>query len=147
MTRLAKGRRLVARTPDFPERVSALYHDAVDSLRFYKQQQWNVTNYCLLVYAAVFFLRSQEFLKTCTLLVIVTVAWISSWAVLSQLECSIVWVRDRVDMLHSRYFTEDERSLLKLNPKHRWSDHLVFGLLMLVSFIGAAILWLAIWSA
>jgi hypothetical protein len=144
----------VAQTDEFPSHLGSLYQDAVDSLRFYKQQQWNVTNYSLLIYAAVYFLGSAHdpsFLKTCMgkaiLSVIVTVAWIASWVVLSQLESSIVWVRDRVDTLHEHYFTKDERSLLELNPKHRWTDHLVFGLLMLVSVIGAAILWLAIWRA
>jgi hypothetical protein len=35
----------------FPSHVQALYQDAVDNLRFAKQQQWNVTNYAALVYA------------------------------------------------------------------------------------------------
>lgn len=39
----------------FPRHVQALYQDAVDNLRFAKQQQWNVTNYAALVYAALFF--------------------------------------------------------------------------------------------
>ena len=54
-----------ANRPIIPDQILAIYQDAVDNLRFVKQQQWRVTNYALLVYAAVYFLRDQEPMDTC----------------------------------------------------------------------------------
>ena len=41
-----------------PKHIEMLYQDAVDNVRFAKQQQWSVTYYALLVYAAVFILKN-----------------------------------------------------------------------------------------
>jgi hypothetical protein len=42
-----------------PNHVAALYQDAIDNIRFLKRQQWAVTNYALLVYAAIYVLRKD----------------------------------------------------------------------------------------
>ena len=136
----------MARTGDFPDRVSALYHDAVESLRFYKQQQWSVTNYALLIYAAIFVLRSETILRTCEakaiLVLLVILTWLASAGVVSQLERRIRSVRRRVDKLHWGYFTPGEISALGLEPsppQRNYWQHSIFVLLILVSTVGAVV--------
>ena len=140
---------LVARTPGFPERISALYHDAVESLRFFKRQQWTVTNYVLAIYAAVFVLRSETFLTTCKgkalLIGLGVITWLANIFVLCQLEENIIRDRNRTDRLHEDYFSPEEISRLELNPSNSWRDHLILYLLIVVSSIGCAISCLTVW--
>ena len=37
---------------EMPDKITTLWQDAVDNIRFFKQQQWRVTNYAALIYAA-----------------------------------------------------------------------------------------------
>jgi hypothetical protein len=141
---------IVGRGDDFPSRINALYGDAVQSLRFFKQQQWSVTNYALAVYAAVYFLRSLTFLQTSAakalLLVLVCITWFASVLVLGQLEKSIMRDRRRIDRIHLSYFSASEISRLELESPNAArsaivrSEHLIFWLLVLVSSAGAAML-------
>jgi hypothetical protein len=36
-----------------PKRIGLVYQDAVDNIRFFKSQQWTVTNYAFVAYAAL----------------------------------------------------------------------------------------------
>ena len=38
---------------DMPKRIEVIFQDATHNLRFFKQQQWTVTNYALAAYAAL----------------------------------------------------------------------------------------------
>jgi hypothetical protein len=40
--------------PDMPRRVEAIYKDAVENIRFVKRQQWVITNYSILILAAIY---------------------------------------------------------------------------------------------
>lgn len=133
------------RRDNFPKRVSALYQDAVENLRFFKRQQWGVTNYALLIYAAVYFLRCEPFppLKA-LLLIVVILTGVASIAVLAQLEGSILWARRRVDRIHVDYFTDPERADLKLEPKAGLLDPFIVILLAFVCGMGAIIIVLLV---
>src|SRR5262245_11375429 len=39
---------------EMPKRMEVIYQDATHNIRFFKQQQWTVTNYALAGYAALF---------------------------------------------------------------------------------------------
>src|SRR5262249_55738103 len=100
-----------------------LYHDNVESLRFYKQQQWKVTNYALLIYGVILFLQRAA-VPTPLLIALAFFTWLTNIFVLGHLEKSIMRVRWRIDLLHGRYFTPYEVSEfdLETSSKRRWYD-------------------------
>lgn len=129
-------------TNNFPPRLQVFYQDCADNIRFLKQQQWRVTNYALLIYAAVYLLHSELSVKACEvkagLSVLLALAWLFSLFVLYQLERSMDRFRDRIDWIYRERFTEKEQVALSLLPKT--SDQGIFRVLIAVSSIGAAIL-------
>ena len=135
-------------TKKFTPQIGALYQDAVESLRFFKQQQWKVTNYALLIYAAIFIVRKE--METCTgksiLVAIASLTFVASLAVLTWHEFSIVKARDRADKINEDYFTDTERSDLNIRSGTSWYDHSIWLLLCFVSLGGAVMAsWLVLW--
>jgi hypothetical protein len=126
-------------TKKFTPQIGALYQDAVESLRFFKQQQWKVTNYALLIYATIYIVRKE--METCagkfTLVAIASLTFVASVAVLTWHELSIVRARNRVDKINEDYFTDAERSDLNIRSGTRWLDHSIWLLLCFVSLGGA----------
>jgi hypothetical protein len=115
-----------AKFPNFPEQVSALYQDAVDNLRFSKQQQWNITYYALLVYAAVFVLQDEAVFLThrdkVFLTIIAGFGFLFSVFMLCDLQDRMKTFRGRIDRVHEEYLTAKQRSALDLVPNCRWQD-------------------------
>ena len=121
----------------FTLQIGALYNDAVEGVRFFKQQQWKVTNYALLIYASIYFLQKE--LGSAGKSTLVATAWltfVASFAILTWLECSFVNARERVDKINKDCFTDTERSDLNIKSGTRWYDHSIWVLLSLVSLVG-----------
>jgi len=116
-------------TQKFNEQMAALYQDAVENLRFLKQQQWSVTNYAVLIYAAAIFLFTQDFLPKDNgkfiLLAIVIATCVVNIIVVWLLQYSMRRCRDRITWVHTTQFTAGERRTLQLVSRDRWFDPMI----------------------
>ena len=119
--------------------MAAVYQDAVDNLRFSKQQQWNITYYALLVYAAVFVLQDQPVFLThrgkIFLTIIAGFAFLFSVFMLLDLQDRMNTFRRRVDRTHEKYFTTGQGNALDLVPDCRWQDLAICGALLIMTMI------------
>jgi hypothetical protein len=134
---------------DLTKPIEAVYKDAVDNLRFIKQQEWTVTRYALTAYAALFAVAKiapnasdKIFLIAATCLVA-----LFSLMILCSLLDSLEKFRSRIGWVYKNYFSCDEREGLRLSePKGIFNTYGFIVGLMIVSLLGAAITSLAIWK-
>ena len=98
-----------------PGHIDAAYKDAVDNIIFLKRQQWLVTNYVLLLYAAIFLISAHYFSRTDVarnwLGVITIAAFVVHWWTLHSFQRSIEAFRNRLAWVYRTYFSEDERGI------------------------------------
>jgi hypothetical protein len=135
-----------------PEHVAAAYRDAVDNILFLKRQQWLATNYVLLLYAAVFVISAHYFSRTDVarnwLGVITIAAFVVHWWMLHLFQFSIAKFRNRLGWIYNNYFSEQERVGLdlRLEPRSYWYQAEVYVVLLVISFIGALLTAIYLWS-
>jgi hypothetical protein len=129
----------------------AVYQDAVDNIRFSKQQQWRVTNYALLIYAAAYLLRGDAPLNTCGekagLTAIVAIVWAFNIFVLCNSQASMKKFRDRIGWFYEGNFTPTERIKLTMVPKSFCFDPTIFLGLLAVTTGAAGIVLSVIWAS
>ena len=134
---------------EFPGQHDALYQDAAENLRFVKAQQWRVTNYALLVYAAAYLLRGNAPLDTClgktTLITVIVLACLFSLFVLRQLENSMARFRDRIEWVQEHHFDPADQIKLFMVPKTYPFDSAIYWGLIVVSIAGAIIVGTVVW--
>jgi hypothetical protein len=134
--------------------VATIYRTLIDELKFVKQQQWMITNYLLLVLAAIFGIAKaittltafEKFLATA----IVVVAAGFCFYVLIDLQRYMDNCRKRLEAIEredSKCFTTEERKFLRLEPyQSTFRRGLpVFVGLMLVSAFGGLFVGYALW--
>ena len=135
-----------------PEHVEADYRDAVENILFLKRQQWLATTYVLLLYVAIFVISAQYFSRTDVarnwLGAITIAAFVVHWWTLHSFQCSIETFRNRLAWVYSTYFSEDERAGLDLHlePRSYWYEPEVYIGLIAISFVGALLTAIYLWS-
>jgi len=135
-----------------PGHVKAAYRDAVDNILFLKRQQWLATNYVLLLYAAIFLISAHYFSRTDVarnwLGVITIAAFVIHWWMLHSFQRSIETFRNRLVWVYRTYFSEEERAGLdlRLQPRSYWYQPEVYIGLLAVSFVGALLTAIYLWS-
>jgi hypothetical protein len=135
-----------------PEHVGAAYRDASENIIFLKRQQWLATNYVLLLYAAIFVISAHYFSRTDIarnwLGVLTISAFVIHWWVLHLLQNAIAKFRNRLDWIYSTYFSGEECVGLDVQrkPKTYWYETEVYIGLMAVSFVGALLTAIYLWS-
>jgi len=136
-----------------PEHVGAAYKDAVDNILFLKRQQWLATNYALLLYAAIFLISAHYFNRTDLArnwLGVLTIAtFMIHWYMLHLFQRGIDKFRNRLAWIYRTYFTGDERVGLDVQveePRSYWYQPEVYIGLMAVSFVGAVLTAIYLWS-
>jgi hypothetical protein len=137
-----------------PEHVGTAYKDAVDNIIFLKRQQWLATNYALLVYAAIFVISAHYFSRTDLArnwLGVLTIAtFIIHWCMcmLHLFQRAIEKFRNRLGWIYRTYFSAEERAGLdvQLEPRSYWYQPEVYIGLMAVSFVGAVLTAVYLWS-
>jgi hypothetical protein len=135
-----------------PEHIGAAYRDAADNIIFLKRQQWMATNYVLLLYAAIFILSAHYFSRTDVarnwLGVLTIGAFVIHWWVLHLLQSAIATFRSRLDWIYSTYFTREECAGLDVQPEPKtyWYQPEIYIGLMAVSFVGALLTAIYLWS-
>ena len=117
---------------DMPKRIELMYQDAVDNLRFFKQQQWAITNYAFLIYSALVALAHLTGSKLLPLLYYaLALVWLYNALILVNSLC-----RRRIEWVYGNYFSYGERESLGLGQaKDRW----VYGALLIVASLAAAL--------
>ena len=122
---------------DMPKRIELMFQDAVDNLRFFKQQQWAITNYAFLIYSALVALAHLTGSKLLPLLYYALVlVWFYNALILVNSLCDIEKFRRRIEWVYDHYFAHRERERLGLGQaKDRW----LYGTLLIVASLAAAL--------
>jgi hypothetical protein len=134
------------------EHIGAAYRDAVDNIIFLKRQQWLATNYALLVYAAIFVISAHYFSRTDVArnwLGVLTIAtFIIHWCMLHLFQRAIEKFRNRLGWIYRTYFSAEECAGLdlQLEPRSYWYQPEAYIGLIAVSFVGAVLTALYLWS-
>ena len=135
-----------------PAHVEVAYKDAVDNIVFLKKQQWQATNYTILVYAAIFLISAHYFSRTDFarnwLGIITIVTFVIHWYMMHLFQSTINKFRDRIVWIYRTYFTAQERAGLdlRLEPRTYWHEPDTYIALLAVSFVGALLTWIFLWS-
>jgi hypothetical protein len=135
-----------------PGHLKVAYRNAVDNILFLKRQQWLATNYVLLLYAAIFVISAYYFSRTDVarnwLGVITIAAFVVHWWMLHLFQRSIENFRNRLVWIYRTYFSEKERVGLdlRLEPRSYWYQPEVYIGLLAVSFVGAVLTAIYLWS-
>jgi hypothetical protein len=135
-----------------PEHVGAAYKDAAENILFLKRQQWLATNYALLIYAAIFLISAHYFNRTDVarnwLGIVTIVTFVVHWYMLHLFQREIDRFRNRVSWIYRTYFTSDERAGLDVHvePRSYWHQPEGYVGLMAVSFVGAVLTAIYLWS-
>ncbi|UUZ62268.1 hypothetical protein LP417_18900 [Polaromonas sp. P1-6] len=125
------------------EELRLLYQVTTQDLVFFKQQQWSVTNYVLLLYAAVVgFTQLSEQTTSCerfVLCVLATVLGASGIVILWKQEKSIAARHDRLDKIR-KLFTKT--FCLAWRSQHNAPDSSAIAYLLgIVMGVGVLVLW------
>ena len=150
--------------PDMSPHVSTVFKELFDELKSMKQQQWTITNYGVLILAAIYAAR-DNFEGEIVLLLAILTAVIGS-VLLLLIQSHMVRSRCRLDKLQKTYFTPNELRDIGLTddevknlgdendlqdkpwwrPSANWRRGLEFtGPLIFVLGLGAVLVCLALW--
>ena len=132
---------------EIPERLTLVFQQASENVWFLKQQQWRVTNYALLAYAALFVLRHYDAVnptptdiwafRACLL-----AAAVFHIALLINLQFGLQKFRARIRELY-KYYKPEERAALGLSIERAsfWQDPYIFLGLGSVSVAALIVVW------
>jgi hypothetical protein len=143
-----------------PPHILAVFNQLFEELRLMKQQQWAITNYGVLILAAIYAVKlsvvphSQTYLK-----ISVWVTAVVGSLLLLRIQSNMAVTRYRLDNMHNKFFisnelediglTDKERGRLQLRPWRRklgyWCRGLEFTApLILVLMAGAILVYFAL---
>jgi hypothetical protein len=130
------------------EGVKILYKDAVDNIIFLKRQQWVITNYALVVYAAVVALaKSANPIESTLLTLVASLACAYGTYCMVHTQLSLTKMRTRLAYVYQNFFAADERSAFELwasRPTFNYGPGFIYGLMFANTLAFAATVYL-IW--
>jgi len=109
------------READMPPHILTVFNQLFEELKSMKQQQWTITNYGLLILAAIYAVKlsglphSQTYLK---ILAGATAVLGSSF--LLWVQYNMVGTRWRLDTVHKKFFTSSELEAIGWTDKEIW---------------------------
>jgi hypothetical protein len=127
------------------EQAITLYKLLHEQVAFLKKQQWTITNYIALIYAAIFGLKKElsalPYPLKCILIAAVIVACVYGLIALGLIQFDLGKSRKRLDETERHIFGDKEYRELKLREeKHPYRRGMFFtGALMLLLVIGTVI--------
>ena len=135
------------RPQEMPNRILFVYKDALDNLKFLKEQQWPVTKYALTAYGVLF--AAVKVINTPSynglFIAAVWLVFLFSLVVLVSFMHGVRRFRARIRWIYDNCFQAEEREGLDLGkPKHFFDRFGFGGGLMAVSLLGALLASLAI---
>ena len=105
---------------DMSPHVSTVFKELFEELRFMKRQQWTITNYSVLILAAIYWVKLPELshgqskLKFLAILTAVAGSFL-----LLRIQSNMARSRCRLDKLHKTYFERDELEGIGLTVNER----------------------------
>lgn len=139
--------------PEMPRAIEALFRDAVDNIRLLKRQQWAITNYAILVDAAIYALATHH-VTNCAVKVLLTALAVVVLAygatVLINFQSNLKKFRRRIAWVYAQpYYTDEQRKALdlKTTSKGFWYQPAFLIGLIGVLLVGCAIVITVIWTA
>lgn len=125
-----------------------VYKAMLDRMDFLKKQQWTITNYLVLIYAAIFWFGTDLRLSAsekCLLATLVVVAGICGISLLVLIQYDLSQARERIEKTDDTVFGAEERSALGIE---RYRGPHLRGISFLTALIGVAAFGaiLLIWS-
>jgi hypothetical protein len=93
-----------------PPHITAYLGHVNDQIKFMKQQQWAITNYGVLILAAIYAIKLPQLghaQSICKGLLAIVTAAVGSWLLL-RIQCDMTRVRGRLETILKTYFTTDE---------------------------------------
>ena len=143
-----------------PPHILAVFNQLYEELKSMKQQQWAITNYGVLILAAIYAVKIPGVLHSQTYLKILAFPTAIAGS------CLLMWVqynmaqrRWRLDNIHNKFFTSNELEAVGWTDKEIWKlqhrpwrrklAYLCRGLeftvpLILVLWVGAVLVWLVL---
>jgi hypothetical protein len=97
--------------PQMPQHVVSVYKELVDGLRSMKQQQWTITNYAVLLLAAVFALAARGLNVphfSSKLNFLITLTAVGGTCLLLRIQYDMAQSRARLDKMDETHFTDQE---------------------------------------
>jgi hypothetical protein len=122
------------------EGVKILYKESVDNVIFLKKQQWTITNYSLVAFAAVVALsKGSNNVESTLLTVIAFGAWLYATICMIHTQMTLTKYRARLVHIYHKYFHEEEREAFTFwdsAPTFSYTPVFIYGLLgaNLISF-------------
>lgn len=133
---------------EMSEGVKILYKGAIDNIIFLKRQQWIITNYALIVYAAVFALsRGTNGVEKTLLTLVAGSGWAYATYCMGHTQYTLHKLRRSLFLIYQAYFTEKEREAFKLwpaQPGYFYTPAFICGLVFANAVAAAATIYL-IW--
>ena len=132
--------------PQVNEELRLLYEVTVTDLSYFKTQQWAVTNYCMLSYAALVGVATQlpgglKVVDRLLLIAFALAACVSSMFVQKKLQTSVAIRQSRLDHLRDSFGSDFLRSWsAQYKPKERL--HAIHLLLIAVPLGFSLVVWL-----
>jgi len=126
--------------------IAQAYADTMSNLAFIKQQQWTVTNYVVLLIAALFALHGRASpggLWIMGGLVLLTGGY--GLYLLMKMQAGLLKFRRRMAAINARFFTPEEREWLAISDKPKSMFHDV-GFLVGLSAVIVMAAGLALWA-
>jgi hypothetical protein len=102
--------------PPMSQHTSVVFNRLFDELGSMKQQQWTITNYAILLLAAVFALKGYGLNRCAAIVALLAIAFAGPFLVL-RIQWHVGRARVRIDGLHRAYFTQQELVDIGLTPK------------------------------
>jgi len=136
------------KAPNMPPQVAALYQAKTDQLIFLKKQQWAITNYLLLLLAAIFGVdQTLKFvsLEKVVFTVIIPIACVLDLLLLFKINRDMNDARKSIQEITKEWFSCSQRKQYGLPDSYepQRSDWFVLGLLIGISIAAS---FLVLWS-
>jgi hypothetical protein len=116
------------------EGVKILYKGAIDNIIFLKRQQWVITNYALVVYAAVITIAKNATInEKWALSILAVAAWLYGTWCMVHTQRSLTKLRGSIFHIYQTFFTEDERRAFdtwKEKPDFHYTPEFIYGLVI-----------------
>lgn len=138
-------------SPPMTPQVANIYKATSENITFSKKQQWTITNYTVLIYAALFGLgRGMQAMTKCESIALTALAvatFICSTWLLIQIQRDMGRYRVRLEKMHGEWLNEYERNVMDIRPYVSPTLRGVWFLVALigVSAIGAIISTYSLW--
>ena len=130
---------------EWPPHIAALYQEDTTQLRFMKRQQWAITNYLVLILAAIFGIDTAADghfgWQTCGAVGLVWGAAIAAILLIGRIQHDMKRVRKRLRKIQLKYISDNERKELEIETKKKRLsyDWPFTGALITVCILGAVI--------